>query len=220
VKEELVIAKVKIDGIEILFEDADHYLQIEDISGADLSMIWEQIIATYGNYDKWLCFHNTDGPLDLLEELGAVLEDDCIEMRLYADKINYSEALRVERVTDETFGEFAALHDSRISDMYWTGERLGRDLSKWGIFCLRTDGQITDYTIMSMRHPAEAEIFCVEASDSTRCRELFAFASKYAFDNGKNYVLYMADDAMRHDAALDVGFAVTGFYKGYVVRGA
>ena len=148
--------KIIINGIEVIVEDSDNYLQINDISGKDLSTIWEQIETKYADYDKWLCFRNTDIPLALLDEMGAVLEDDCTQMFLYPDKLNYSGALNAEKITDETFCEFAAFHDQSISNMYWTGERLGWDLSKWGIFCLRFDKRISDYTIMSMRHPTEA----------------------------------------------------------------
>jgi len=218
VEGKVLAMKIIMQGIEILVEDCDHYLQINDISSTDLRIIWEQIKTEYPNYEKWFCFRNTDVPIALLDELGAVIEDDCTQMRLFPDKLIHSASFDIERVTNETFNEFAALHDARITNMYWTGERLGRDISKWGIFCLRHNKRITDYLIMSMRDPYEAEIFCVEASDGIKCKELIAFAAKFAFDNGKNNVLYMSDDNVIYDAALSVGFAVTGFYKGYGIK--
>ena len=210
--------KLQINGIDAFVEDNDQYLQINDVSASDLRMIWERVKTDYASYDKWLCFRNTDIPYVLLDELGAVLKDDCIEMRLYADKMNESETLGVEQVSDETFGEFATLHDERNPDMYWTGERLLRDLSKWGIFCLRLNERIANYIIMSMRHPTEAEIFCIEAYNSAECKKLIACAAKYAFGNGKSEVLYQADNDLTHEAALSIGFTVNGFYKGYMVK--
>ena len=212
--------KININGIEVLIESADHYLQINDISGTDLLMIWEQLKTDYANYEKWFCFRNVEVPITLLDDLDAVLEDDCIQMFLYADKINVSETLGVEQVTDKSFGEFIAIHDKRRPDIYWTGERLSHELSNWGIFCLRSNEQISDYLIMSMRHVTEAEIFCVEASDIERRKSLITFAAKYAFDNKKSEVLYMVDNDNSEEraSALSVGFSVTGFYKGYKVN--
>lgn len=212
--------KININGIEAFIVDAEQYLQIDDISSADLRMIWEKLETDYASYEKWFCFHNVEIPISLMDELGAVLEDDCIQMFLYADKISNSNTLGVEQVTDKSFGEFATIHDKRRTDMYWTGERLLRELSNWGIFCLRSGGQISDYLIMSMRHVTQAEIFCVEASDINRRKNLITFAAKYAFDNGKSEVLYMVDNDEERALASSVGFTVTGFYKGYKVNHA
>jgi len=210
--------KIVIQGIDIYVEDRDYYLQINDISDTDLRMIWEKIKTKYPSYEKWFCFRNVDVPVALMDELGAVLEDDCIQTRLFPDKLCYKSTSDIEQVTNDTFNEFAAVHDACVSDMYWTGERLGRDISKWGIFCLRYNERITDYLIMSMRDPLEAEIFCIEASNNDKCRELIACAAKFAFANGKNNVLYMADDKEKQEVALSVGFAVTGFYKGFAIK--
>jgi hypothetical protein len=147
-----------------------------------------------------------------------VLEDDCIQMFLYTDKINESKTIGVEQVTDKSLSEFSIIHDERRTDMYWTGERLSRDLSRWGVFCLRRDGQISDFIIISMRDSTQAEIFCVEASEMKRRVNLITFAVKYAFDNGKTEVLYMVDNDTEHESALAVGFIVTGFYKGYKIE--
>ena len=212
--------KININGIDALVEDADQYLQINDISESDFPVIWDKLNTDYIGYDKWFCFRNVKIPIALLDELGAVLEDDCIQMLLYHDKINESEIIGVEQVTDESFLEFAAIHDGCRTDMYWTGERLLRELSRWGIFCLRCNGQISDYIVMSMRDSTQAEIFCVEASDINKRIKLITSATKYAFNNDKTEVLYMVDSDAERESALAVGFTVTGFYKGYKVERA
>lgn len=213
--------KINIGGVEVLVEDIDHYLQINDICGTDLSRIWEQVKTDYASYDKWICYHNSEIPFVVLDEINAVLEDDCIETRLIYDELNYPEKLdiaRIERVTEEGFDEFATYHGECNPDMYWTSERIRRDLSRWGIFSLRTINEITGYILLGMRHPVEAEIFCVDAPDSVQYEALIAFAAKFAFDNGRKEVLYMTDNPVSHGAALSIGFAVTGFYKGYLIR--
>ena len=202
-----------------IVSDIDKYLQINDISGEDLAKIWKQVKTDYASYEKWICYHNySEIPFKLLEEIGAVLEDDCIETRLAKGGFSYSEASGVVRITVDNFDEFAALHHKRNPEMV-KSERIRRNFSRWGIFALLMDSRVTDYIILATGHPVEAEIFCVEASDSDKCKKLISYAAKYAFDSGKEEVLYMADeDTMAHKAAISVGFANTGFYKGYGVR--
>lgn len=211
--------KISIDGIEIFVEDTDHYLQTNDICGTDIKRIWEQIETDYKNYDKWFCYHNLEIPYECLRELGAVLADDNIEMRLTADNFICYETLEVERITDESFDDFAYYHDSCNPGMYWTSERIKRDLSRWCIFTLRSANQIEGYILLSIGDTVQSEIFCVEAPNKTQSEALISSTVKYAFDNGRHEVLFMADaDTINHEAALSVGFTVTGFYKSYTVK--
>jgi len=208
-----------INGIEVIVSDTDQYLQINDISGSDLEKIWGIILNDYARYKKWICYHNyTDIPFALLDEIGANLEDDCIEMRLNADDFIYTEVFGVVRINEEDFDEFASYHRKCNPDSGAQPERIQRNLSSWAIFALFSGDKITDYVILFMGNSVQAEIFCVEASDSIKCEKLIAFAAKFAFDSGKKEVLYMADENMiTHKAALSAGFAVTGFYKGYEI---
>jgi len=65
---------------------------------------------------------------------------------------------------------------------------------------------------------ALAEIFCAETPNSIQRETLIAYASKFAFDNVKDEVLFMVDkNSIDYKAALSVGFNVTGFYKGYKI---
>ncbi|MCL2662344.1 MAG: hypothetical protein FWE83_03335 [Oscillospiraceae bacterium] len=80
--------KITIDGIEALIENTDKYLQINDIKGTDFPAVRDKLNIDYAGYDKWFCFRNVEIPFAVLDELGAVLEDDCIQMFLNADKNN------------------------------------------------------------------------------------------------------------------------------------
>jgi hypothetical protein len=209
--------KININGIESFVEDNDRYLQINDIRNADLIRILERLQTDYMGYDIWFCYHNTEPPVETLNKIGAVLEDDNIEMRLTDDNFLPFETFDVVRVTDDNFEEFSAYHNERNPDMYWTSERIERDLSRWGIFTLWTDSKITGYILLSMWDSFQSEIYCVDATDNIRCQVLISSAAKYAFDNGKKELLYMADENTNgHIAAEAVGFTRTGFYKGYM----
>jgi len=214
------MSNIIIDGVEVIISDIDQYLQINDISGSDLAKIWVKIKADYASYEKWLCYRNyNEIPFALLDEIGAVLEDDCIETHLFADNFICSEVFRVTRVTEESLDEFVAYHAKCNPENGARCKIIKRNFPQWGIFTLMTDNQITDYVIISMKNPVQAEIFCVEASDSTKCRDLITSAAKYAFDNGKKDILYMSDEnTLTHQAAISIGFVETGFYKGYEIR--
>jgi len=211
--------KINIQDVEVSVIDDDLYLQISDPSEADLYKIWAEITTSYPNYEKWLCFRNVEIPHAFLQEHNAILKDDCIRLLLYPNAFIYDETQTAEAITVETFPELAALHDQSYSDMYWTGERLGRDLTKWGIFCTRCPkGKISDYIIISNWQTGMAEIFCIHTTSHDNCKKLLNTAAKYGFDIGKPNVLYMADNipnGIDHDTALAIGFVNEGFYQGY-----
>jgi len=213
------MAKVLIDGIEATVSDTDQYFQINEISGSDLTWIWEQIKTDYASYEKWFCYHNVaEIPFALLDEIGAVLEDDSIIMRLSYDNFIFSEVSGVVRITEKVFDDFAAYHNKCNPDMV-TSEQIKRNLSEWGIFVLLSGKQITAYTLIFTRYLEEAEIFCVEAPDIVSSKALVTTAVKYAFDNGNKKILFMADENTdAHKTALSIGFASEGFYKGYRIK--
>ena len=213
--------KTSIDGVAAFAENADRYLQFDDISGADLSRLWGGVQAAYPDYDTWFCYHNTEPPLARLEETGAALADDCTAMRLVPEGFQPGGTRGAKRVANEDFAGFAAYHDACNPNMYWTGERIGRDLSRWGIFALRADDAAQAYLLLAMGNPPRAEIFCLHAFDAAQCAALISVAAKEAFDGGIQEIIYMADKQdLGHAAALSSGFAVTGFYKGYAIKGA
>jgi len=213
------MAYVDIDGINVIVDNNEKYFQINDINGSDLSRIWERIKTEYDSYEKWFCYHNYNNiPFELLENIGAVLEDDSIETRLTADNFIISDIYGVIRVLEENFDKFAEYHIKCNPQCGARSERIKRDFSRWGIFALLVNNVITDYIIIFTGHPV-AEIFCIEASDGDKCNALISFACKYAFDNGNIEILYMADEnTVSHKVALSVGFINTGFYKGYEIK--
>ncbi|MCL2500225.1 MAG: hypothetical protein FWE90_07800 [Defluviitaleaceae bacterium] len=216
--------RIEIEGVGFHTWDDDKQLQIDDVADADLRKIWPKIENDFADYEKWYCCHNMDAPA-FIHELGAVLEDDCVEMRLSADApeakdLSGYEVSGMVRITEDNFAEFAALHDARNPDMAWTSERLGREgeLPRWAIFALRSGGGMNAYILLAVSNPTLAEIFVVEAPDAERRKALIAYAAKYAFENGKSEVLFQADrDSTEFKEALAVGFKICGFYKGYRV---
>ena len=208
--------KITVGQIELLVEKADRYLQINDAGGSALEAAWRQIDTEYKPYDKWFCYHTTEPPADFLKKIGTALEDNDIAMRLTASSYRAKDSSGCIAVTEESFKDFAACHDQSHSEMYWNSEKIGRDLSRWAIFMLPEGG----YILQAMWDARQAEIFCLEAASETACEPLLQAAAALAFDSGKKEILYMAEsDSLGQQAALKAGFAVRGFYKGYLVKG-
>ena len=211
--------KIEVNGIEVQVEHADHYLQMNDLCAAELGSVWAALEAQYADYEKLLCYHQPEIPEAMLAEMGAVLVDDCIEMRADAERFADAQAHGVVRVGEQTFAAWAAHHDQCHQDMYWTGERIGRDLSRWAIFALWANERMAGYLLLAMWHPGEAEIFCVVAADSAQAEALLTAAARFASQSARTTVLYMADrQSVSEKAAASVGFAATGIYKAYKIE--
>ena len=211
--------KTNITGVEILVEESEHYLQANDIDTANIHRLWLEIKSRYSNYDVMFCYHNTNAPLEFMRSINAVLADDSVEMRLTHKCLQSSNMYHITQVTETDFNIFAAFHDKRNPKMYWKSERIRQDLARWGIFILWSDRQIAGYILVAMWNLVQAEIFCVETTELAQAEALIAAASAFAFEKGKTEVLYMDDEnTLGHKAALAIGFRVTGYYQGYVVR--
>ncbi|MCL2854911.1 MAG: hypothetical protein FWE21_04760 [Defluviitaleaceae bacterium] len=205
--------KISINGVEVFVEPEEKYLQINDINEADLGKIWGLVLGEYGDYDKWLCYHSTIPPTSLIEEVGGVLVDDSVEMRLVPNQFCPAQFLGVQRLTKADFDEFAQLHDRLNPDMYWNSQRMVQDLSHWAVFVVLNGGKITAYTMLALWN---WEIYKVAAETISQNAALITAAAQFAFENGAKELLYMADDGTNaHQAALKTGFLQTGFYKGY-----
>ena len=209
----------KIDSIEIYVDTSDRIAQINDIGEKELKSIWERFYSKYKDFTKFFCYHNTNAiPFKLLDEFGATLVDDCVEMRLSSDKLTYAKLHDIRLVTYGDYDDFASYHDEHNPDMAWTSERIKSDLSRWAIFTYDIERTIAGYLLLSMWNPVESEIFCVDSNNIEQCEALISYAAKYALDSGKKSVLFMADEnSAGHKAALSIGFSTTGFYKGFKI---
>ncbi|MCL2217811.1 MAG: hypothetical protein FWB91_12460 [Defluviitaleaceae bacterium] len=222
-----------INGVEILTEPSQGYAQINDASEEELRSVWPKLLEKYTGYELFFCFRNVPVPSSLMEELGAKLLDDSLEMRLsvpdfeeflkavIAD-VGAGEAAKVSVVgvtpiTEENFEAFATFHDKSNPDMYWTSRRILERIDLWQIFaCFDETGGVSDY-VMLMR-PA-AEIFCCYTKDATKAKALLAAAAQNAFVSGAEETLYMIDkdESLCINAATALGFRQCGFYQGYRV---
>ena len=47
---------IEIEGVEVLIEVGERYIQINDIQGEDLIRLWEPLVEQYPGYEMNLCF--------------------------------------------------------------------------------------------------------------------------------------------------------------------
>ena len=198
----------------IIFDEDEKHLQINDFCAEtpeDCRAFWRELRDKYAGYDVDFCYHNCDVPIDFMEEIGAVMLESCVEMRVAQENFSPVFGDEMTPVTDENFAVFAAVHDKTNPGMYWTSERIARDLDRWRIYT-REDS----YVMISLWDDI-AEIFALEAADSEEGAALLSAAAEFAFGAGKTGVLFMVDDGaeIQCEAARIVGFAACGRYTAY-----
>jgi len=219
---------ITIKGVEIFLDAPEKYIQINDISGDDLTEVHTALAEQYPGYELTLCFRDVPIPEKALAAIGADVLEDCHAMKVTPQEFTPKDCGEIvlldlsDLLNNEAFAEFAALHD-RINpapDMFWSSQRILKRRDIWRILVLREEGKITGYTMimMALRNNAGlGEIFCVEADTAPYREALFSAAVRCAFENGKTTVLRMVecDDINEKEAALAVGFRITGHYRGY-----
>jgi hypothetical protein len=139
------------------------------------------------------------------------LLESCVETRLSPENFVPTDGCELTIVTNGNFAEFAALHDNANPAMYWTSERIIRDLSQWCMYMYKSN-----YILMRLTND-EAEIYAIKASEKYIGETLVSAASKCAFKIGKPYILYMIDENApgELEIAQTVGFTGCGKYVAY-----
>jgi len=215
---------VKINGVEIYIEEAESYIQINDIQGHDLAAIWDILIAKYPGYEIVLCFHDMPVPTDILEKIGAELLEDCLELQVRPQDIQPHGGFDIVPLQKSDFGGFAKLHDTvnPAPDMYWTSSRIWPKWDNWRIFVCKSNGEIIGYSMImvALRDESIGEMFAVHADNPALRKALLSAAVASAFECGKSVVLNMVErnDTGAQEDSFAVGFREVGYYQGYCVR--
>lgn len=201
---------------DFFVEKAEKYIQFNDLfynSVEAYRAFCRMLAEKYRGYTVMFCYHRKP-PAVFLEEIGASLLDDAIEMRLPLPVAFSTPNAALQRISVENFEGFAALHARKNPNMYWTSERLRQSLPQWVIF---QNGEA--YAMASMWGDV-AEVFALEADTEAVACDLLQALAGAAASNGKRELLFMVekDKAIAKAAAERMDFAETGFYKGYSVN--
>jgi len=213
---------VQIDGVEIFVEEAENYIQINDIQEHDLATIWNSLIAKYPGYEVVLCFRDMPHPTGILAKIGAELLEDCLKLQVKPQEVRPHGGLGIVPLQKTDYESFAKLHDKTNPDMYWTSRRVLAKWDIWRIFVHKTNAKITGYAMImiAMRDESKSEIFAVEAENPVLRGALLSSAVTSAFECGKSVVINMVErnNANEQEDSLAVGFREVGYYRGFCVR--
>jgi len=213
-----------IKNIRLYVTESEKNLQINDITATELESIWGDVCDAYPNFEIFFSFNSermTSSqtiPYGLLENLKMEKIDDMVNFKL--SKANFTGLsdfeLDISLLTEDNFDEFAAFHDSRNGDMFWTSTRIGKKFDIWRIHILKKCGATTGYSMM-MATEKNTEIFAVVADVESEKQAILQVACKNIFAEGRNEVLFMIDanDEALQEIARVIGFKQTGFYQGF-----
>lgn len=200
--------------MKIILDETEKHIQVNDFHAQDeenYRSFWRDLQAKYTGYEIDFCYHNAEVPVAFMKEIGAILLESCVEMRLV--KVEFAPVYKVETipVTNENFDLFTVLHDKINPNMYWTSQRVRRDLCQWCIFVCN------DAYVMMSLWGNDAEVFALESSSTDSEAALLSAAAAFAFKAGKTSVVMMVDDNApgQADTARSVGFAECGTYIAY-----
>ena len=219
-----------INGVEVLLERAENYIQINDATEDDLSGVWPKLKEKFPRHTAAFCFRNVPIPSGFLNETNAELWDDCDELRLSVTDFeqhaeigaitNKTDSIEITLITPENFEIFADVHDQANPDMSWPSRRIRERMDIWRVLACVNNGIVTDY-ILLMHQPIfpASEIFCVWTKDLAKAKALLTAAALNSFANGADEVLYMIDkdEEICKNAAMALGFKECGYYQGYKV---
>ena len=210
------------NGVDIFLEEAEQYVQINDIIGSELLRIRDDFKVKYAGFECNLCFRNMEPPYDALEKIGATLLEDCIGMELIPDNFKPFKKVIVTLLDKEDFPGFAQLHD-QLPDMYWNSRRIwDRFDDMWRIPVYKVQGKIVGYALMniSKRKRNEGEFYAVEAPNASARKTLLTAAVEEAFKVGKEVVLRMVERGsdVEYEESEAIGFHEVSYYRGFEIK--
>ena len=177
-------------------------------------IFWKDLQEKYMGFTIDFCYHNCPVPIEYMLKINAVLLESCVETRLTQENFTPVEMYDLTLVTTENFKKFAKLHDLAnpvSSGMFWTSERIKKDLTRWLIYIYENN-----YVLMRMGND-ESEFYAIETMDRSIGEILISKASKDAFKAGKTGILVMVDDddLKKLEMYQGVGFLPCGKYIAY-----
>ena len=197
--------------------ETEKHMQVNEFhvdSIEDFRVFWRDLQDKYMGFKIDFCYKKRPVPVDLMLEINAEILESCIETRLAKENFKPVYEYELTLVTKENFAEFAALHDKahpETSGMYWTSERINKDLSSWLIYMYENN-----YILAKIRDD-ELEFYAVEATERRIGETLISKVAEYALKVGKSSILAMVEDGASEELAmyLSVGFVPCGKYIAY-----
>ena len=211
------------------FHPGEHYLQTTALAVAEdcdtvASELLKCLSASFKGYE--ICVGITAENTCVAEALqsnGYELIEVSLDMRLGRSQFidQYSSNHEIARIDRTDLEEYAGFHTTHFSDIYWSIERLRRNVDQWAIFALKTEGKISG-GIFLRADAGGAEIFGMafeDSADDHAASALLSKALRTVFDENPDVdeVVFFTDedDRFNQRAALSNGFRCHSRYRCY-----
>jgi len=205
------------NDVEMIVEGNERYIQINDVGIKDVQRVWAQLAASFPGFVVDFCFTNSLAPEKFLLDMGAVMLENSLIMRLGEnDFIDMATESKAVPVTMRNFAAFAACHDAANPEMYWNSQKLLADFDSWDIFVIERHGQIAGYALMRDGW----ELYCAIANSMDDKIALMSAAAKRNFaDPDTEELIFWADrdNFTERGAAMHLGFRREGYHIAYRV---
>ena len=134
-----------------------------------------------------------------------------------------AEVSGVKKVTEENFGEFAAIHRRVQGEMYWNCERIRKTLEDWNIFVTGTGDEAGEVIVTGFGGDEQQEIFALEFVDgqyrAEPFRALLTAVLNLLKEKGTKWLTFFVDVGKPESEALDkMGFRRVGEFRAYRLR--
>jgi len=211
------------------FHPGEQYLQTTAFTIAEdydtvASTFVKYLGANFGGYDIYVgvTAENTCAA-EALQSNGYELIEASLDMRLGRSQFidQYSSSHEIVRIDRTGLEEYAGFHMTHFGDIYWTIERLRKNIDQWTILALKTEGKING-GIFLRSDASGAEIFGMASAASAgehAASALLSQALRTVFDENPNVdeVVFFTDedDRFNQRAALSNGFRCHSRYRCY-----
>ena len=208
---------VDIEGVRVLVEPGEKYMQIDDVGEKDIAKVWERVKADYPGFTVDFAFHDTLAPIPFLKEIGAEVLEDCTTMRLGKDDLIDMPVIKTEEISRENFSTFADLHDEKEGfDVFWNSGKILEDFENWKILAVIDQGKVTGY--VTLRGGWEIYHLAGQGIEDrvSLLAAVVASVAKTTLAAG-NEIMFQVDrrDYLGLGAAMHTGFRKTGYYICY-----
>ncbi len=120
---------------------------------------------------------------------------------------------------DNSFEEYAPLHDQWFSETYWNSQRLREFTGDWQVVIQRQSGRI-ESALLAIEGHNTLGIECLHANDTTTTRNLICglLQQNEMSEYGADLILYMVrtDEKERQEVAYSCGFVLFGFLENWM----
>lgn len=219
-----------INGVVCLFVDKENeYLQtIGGIYYKDdfeyvLNKFIEYLEENFKSYDMIIGYTSKDkNILKVLEQKGEIFEKAEF-FKLYKNNLKIKDIREdIRLLTTDDLEDFSDIHDKINPDMYWTSERLKKNLDNWRIFVYREMGKIKSYIMSQVYTDLTGEIFNITNVgflDRSIIEDLVYIVCKDMFDIGVTDIVSSCDmESYEKDLYYKLGFERTNDYIGYNIK--